>query len=188
MAPRKVAAATIKTETPSQGSHGARLDIIMSNVMEPTRIKKLLYQREPKMATLPPPSQKLVGTTCALFLRNILDRSSKYSSPNNNNAHITLKSLSQAMTEDPSLPESLANAVFQSGEKRSLDDVGDFTQIQTTRTRKRSKKAEVASGPATLLDESEKGSIEAALSASVDASASASGSGLLILEDDDEYD
>jgi hypothetical protein len=170
-----------KPEKPDYG-------IDVSKILAPSNIKTLLYRREPKMATLPLSSQRLIGTTCALFLRNLLEGSSINAYPD---AHATLKGLSQVVAVDPLLPETLANAVLHCGEKRALEDIGEFTPVRACnpkRLRCEAQGATRATEPNRQGEESEELSIKAAISASVDTGASAIARGQLIVEDGDDYD
>jgi hypothetical protein len=158
--------------------------------MEPDFIKTILYRREPKMATLPFSSQILIGTTCSVFLRRLLEGSS------NSAAQVTLKGLSRLVSSDLPLPDFLSEALFTCRVKRPVQDLDEFRPVFTSCPKKtRGAASTQKQGVAMPIEPATRkiGPVEVLIKDAIsvhnkDSSSLAMGRGGLIVEDDNDYD
>jgi hypothetical protein len=106
-------------------------DVDLTSIFDPAKLRRLLNHEEPKMAKIAVPLLKLIGTTSALFLKNVVGSAMEI---DNSDGCVTLDKLQSVVSSNPSfqfLQEALEDV-------KDTDSSKNLKEYVSTSTKKRS--------------------------------------------------
>jgi hypothetical protein len=125
----------------------------LTSIFDPAKIKSLLYREQQKMATVPKPSLQLIGTTSALFLKDLVEVVLK---TDDKDCLVTFDRLDEVVSSNPSF-QFLRGAIDAFNEVNKTNDTKEYVpnasrKRRETQTSGRLKKAAKVLNPSAQED------------------------------------
>jgi hypothetical protein len=179
-------------EKDAQNNDQEGLGDYLTSIFDPAKIKALLYREEPKMATVPKPSLQLIGTTSALFLKDLVEVVLK-TDEHNNDCLVTFDRLDEAVSSNPSF-QFLRGAIddFNEVNNKTNNDTKEYVPNASRKRREnktsgsRLKKAKKLLKPSAAQEDWTGEEIQEAASYALNSSELVTSD--QIVPDDDDYD